>query len=76
MTKLLDKAIAEVRELAEREQDLAAESLRVFTEFAKQGLYRLSPEERAAIEESKEQVRRGEFATDEEVGAAFARFRA
>ena len=76
MTKLLDKAIAEVRELAEREQDLAAESLRVFAEFAKQGLYRLSPEERAAIEESKEQVRRGEFATDEEVEAAFARFRA
>ncbi|MGQ0592416.1 MAG: hypothetical protein ACT4QB_07115 [Gammaproteobacteria bacterium] len=76
MTKLLDKAIAEVREPPEREQDLAAESLRVFTELAKQGFYRLSPEERAAMEESKEQVRRGELATDEEVEAAFARFRA
>lgn len=35
MTKLLDRAIAEVRELPDEEQDRAAESLLVFTELAK-----------------------------------------
>jgi hypothetical protein len=76
MTKLLDQAIAKVRELPEEEQERAAEQLLVFAELAKQGVYKLSPEERAAIEESKAQARRGELATDEEVEAAFARFRA
>jgi hypothetical protein len=75
MTKLLDQAIAKVRELPEEEQERVAESLMVFAELAKQGVYKLSPEERAALEESKAQVRRGEFATDEEVEAAYARFR-
>jgi len=76
MTKLLDQAIAKVRELPEEEQERAAESLMVFAELAKQGVYKLSPEERAALEESKGQLRRGEAATDEEVEAAYARFRA
>lgn len=76
MTKLLDQAIAKVRELPEGEQERAAESLMVFAELAKQGVYRLSPEERAAVEASRAQVRRGELATDDEVEAAYARFRA
>lgn len=76
MTKLLDQAIAKVRELPEEEQERAAQSLMVFAELAKQGVYKLSPEERAAVEESQAQLRRGEFATDEEVEAAYARFRA
>ena len=75
MTKLLDEAIAKVRELPEEEQERAAESLMVFAELAKQGVYKLSAEERAAIEASKAQARRGEFATDAEVEAAYARFR-
>ena len=76
MTKLLDQAIAKVRELPEEEQERAAHSLMVFAELAKQGAYKLTDEERATLAESKEQVRRGEFATDEEVEAAFSRFRA
>ena len=75
MTKLLDQAIAKVRELPAEEQERAAEALMLFADLAKQGVYRLSPEERAAIEESREQVRRGQLATDEEVEAAYARFR-
>jgi hypothetical protein len=75
MTKLLDQAVAKVRELPEDEQERAAESLMVFAELARQGLYKLSPEERTAIEASKAEVRRGEFATDAEVEAAYARFR-
>jgi hypothetical protein len=75
MTKLLDQAIAKVRELPAEEQERAAEALMLFADLAKQGVYRLSPEERAAVEESRDQVRRGEPATDEEVEAAYARFR-
>jgi hypothetical protein len=75
MTKLLDEAVAKVRELPEEEQERAAESLMVFAELAKQGIYKLSAEERAVIEVSRAQVRRGEFATDAEVEAAYARFR-
>ena len=75
MTKLLDQAIAKVRELPAQDQERAAEALMLFADLAKQGVYRLSPDERAAIEESRDQVRRGELATDEEVEAAYARFR-
>ena len=75
MTKLLDEAIAKVRELPEEEQERAAESLIVFAELAKQGVYKLSAEEGGAVEASKAQVRRGELATDAEVEAAYARFR-
>ena len=75
MTKLLDQAIAKVRELPAEEQERAAEALMLFADLAKQGVYRLSPDERATIEESRDQVRRAELATDEEVEAAYARFR-
>jgi len=75
MTKLLDQAIAKVRELPEEEQERAAQSLLIFAELAKQGAYKLTAEERAALAESKAQIRRGEFATDEEVEAAYSRFR-
>ncbi len=75
MSELFDQAVAKVRELPEEEQERAAQSLLVFAELAKQGAYQLSPEERAAIEESKAQVRRGELASDEDVNVAYARFR-
>ena len=38
------------------------------------GIYRLSPEERAGVQRGLEQVRRGEFASDEDVEALFSRF--
>ena len=38
-------------------------------------VYQLSEDERAEIEEGMAQARRGEFATDEEVAALFARYR-
>jgi len=75
MTKLLDEAIAKVRELPDEDQERAAEALMAFTALAKQGVYQLSAEERRAIEASKAQVRRGELATEAEVEAAYARFR-
>jgi len=39
------------------------------------GVYQLSPEELADIEEGLAEIRRGEFATDEEVAALFNRYR-
>jgi hypothetical protein len=76
MSVLLDQALAKVRELPEDEQELAARALLTFAQLAKQGVYELSPEERLAIAESRAQVRRGELATDAEIEAAYARFRA
>lgn len=76
MSVLLDQAIAQVRELPEDEQELAAHALLTFAQLARQGVHKLSPEERAAIAEARAQVHRGELATDAEVEAAYARFRA
>jgi len=39
MTKLLDQAIARVRELPAEEQERAAEALMLFAQHAKQGVY-------------------------------------
>jgi hypothetical protein len=56
-----------------RQEDAA----RVLLEMEAQGttVYQLSNDERTAIEQSREQTRRGEFATDEEVAALFERYR-
>lgn len=72
MTKLLDEAIARVRELPESEQDDAAEIL--FSLAAKRAQpIRLDEETRAAVREGQTQARRGEFASDEEVARVYKR---
>jgi DNA-binding protein H-NS len=79
MIKALEQAIEKVKKLPKERQQYAAEVLEQIAEagaeLAEQDAYRLSPDERAAIEASKAEVRRGEFATDAEVEAAYARFR-
>jgi len=72
MTKLLDEAIRKVRELPEAEQDEAAEML-LSLALRRAGPIRLDEETRAAIEEGKAQIRRGEFASDEQIAALFRR---
>ena len=57
----------------ERQEDAVRVLLEI--EAAGTGVYVLSDEERAAIEEGMEQARRGEFATDEEVAELFNRYR-
>jgi hypothetical protein len=74
MTELLEQAIAKVRELPEADQDLAADFL--FALVAQ----RLPPEKlddetRAAILEGCAQADRGEFVSQEEMAAFFARHR-
>lgn len=70
MTKLLEQAIEEVRKLPESEQDEAAEVLFALAEKTK-GPYRLSEDERIAIDRALAAMDRGEFATDEEMAEIF-----
>ena len=70
MTKLLDQAIAKVRALPDTEQDHAAATLLALAALAEQGgVYKLSPDERTAIDQGLAQADRGEFASDEQVAA-------
>lgn len=72
MTKLLEEAIKKVRELPEAEQDEAAEIL--LSVAAKSGEpVQLDDETRAAIREGRQQARRGEFASEEDMAAFFKR---
>jgi predicted transcriptional regulator len=57
----------------ERQKDAVRVLLQM--EAAGTEIYVLSDEERAEIELSLEEARRGEFATDEEVAAVFNRYR-
>ena len=72
MTKLLDEAVAKVRTLAPEAQD---EIARALLEFAGDEVapIPLSREDRAAIKRSKAQAARGEFASEEQVRAVWAK---
>ena len=72
MTRMLDEAIKKVRELPDSVQDDAAAML--FSVAAKQGEpVRVDEEMRAAIREGREQARRGEFVSDQDMQAFFER---
>jgi predicted transcriptional regulator len=74
MTQLLQQALATVSALPDARQD---EIARVLLQLAglEQPPYLLSPEEEADLDASIAEAGRGEFATDEEVAAVWARFR-
>ena len=74
MTKLLQKAIEKIREMPEADQDLAAE-LMLNIAARKHEPIPLDDETRAAIRRGIEQADRGEFVSDEEMAAFFARHR-
>lgn len=72
MTKLLDQALEIARALpAEAQNDIA----RIVLQLAgnDSAPIALSAEERAAINESKAAAARGEFATDEQIRAVWAK---
>jgi len=74
MTKLLEEAVATARRLpAEMQDDIARAILAPAGEEGGE-VYILTPEEEAAIAVSKAAAKRGEFATDEEVRAVWAKF--
>ena len=72
MTKLLEQAVETVRGLPPEIQD---ELARLLLQLAgeDQPLLQLSPEEAASFDESLAQADRGEFATDEQVRAIWAK---
>jgi hypothetical protein len=74
MNKLVETLIERV---ADWPQDAQAEVVKSIVDIETKhfGLYKLSAEERAAIEEALEEMRQGKFATDEEVAAVFNRYR-
>ena len=72
MTKLFEHAVETVRSLpAETQDDLARILLQLAGED--QPVVQLSAEEEASFEESLAQADRGEFATDEQVRAIWAK---
>ena len=72
MTILFDQAVETVRALPSEKQD---ELARLLMQFAgmDQPAVKLSVEEEASFDESIAQAERGEFATDEEVRAIWAK---
>jgi hypothetical protein len=72
MTKLLDEAITALRHVPLEHQD---EIARVVMQLAgkEQPIYMLTPEEDADLAESDAAAERGEFATDEQMQAVWAK---
>ncbi len=73
MTDLMEKALAAIGRWPESRQNEAAEMLLALDRLG--ATYTASPHELAAIDEALAQAKRGEFATEAEVEAAFKRFR-
>jgi predicted transcriptional regulator len=72
MTKLLEQAIARVRELPPEDQDAIATAL-LSLAGEPTDVVRLDDETRAAVEEGLAQAERGEFVSDEDIATADAR---
>lgn len=72
ISRRLQKALEAVQSWPVERQDAAAEVLERMNNLATTG-YKLNEEERADLEEALAEARRGEFATDDEVKAMFAR---
>lgn len=74
MTKLLEKAIAEVLELPEETQNMAADALFMVIEHVNEEThYRLNDEQIAGVHHAMGQADRGEFATEAELKDMFGR---
>lgn len=73
MTELLDHAFDRVRALPPDTQDEYARILLRLAGDDEGDVYQLTPEEKASLAKSLEQAERGEFASDEEVQAVWAK---
>ena len=73
MTRLLEQAIETASRLPDAEQDEIARAILQLAGRDDLPPVPLSREEREAIEKSKAAAARGEFATDEQVRAAWAK---
>lgn len=73
MSKLLEQAIATIRQLPEPDQDVAAKFLLGFAN-PDAHLYQLSDEQLAEVELAKQEVREGKVATEAEMEDVWRRF--
>ena len=73
MTKLLEQAIATVRQLSDADQDVAAKFLLGFANSDAQ-LYQLSEEQLAEVELAKQEVRGGKIASEADMEDVWRRF--
>jgi hypothetical protein len=73
MTDLLDRAIAAARSLPPDAQDHIARLVLELASDEDQAVIQLTPEEAASFDESFAQAARGEFATDEQIRAIWAK---
>jgi hypothetical protein len=73
MTDLLDRAVEAVRRLSPEAQDDIARLVLRLAAADDEPLVELAPEEREAVEASKAAARRGEFATEAEIRAVWAK---
>jgi hypothetical protein len=74
MTKLLAKAVEAVRQLPADEQDEIARTILALVGSDEGEPVPLTADERVAIARSKAEAARGEFASDEEVRAVWAKY--
>ena len=76
MTELLEKALDAVRRLPPDAQDAVAEAMLSLAGIGStdEPVIDIEPEHLGAVLDGLAQAERGEFATDEEVAAAFRRF--
>jgi predicted transcriptional regulator len=74
MTKLLAKALEAIRQLPPEEQDDIARTILALVGSDEEGPVALTADERAAIARSKAEAARGEFASDEDVRAVWAKY--
>ena len=75
MIKVLEQAIEKVRRLPEDRQAYAAQVLEEIASGT-DGVYRLSEDERRLLSEGIEAADRGDFASEADVEAVLARYRA
>ena len=74
MNKMVETLLERIADWPEEAQAELVQSI-VDIETKHLGVYKLDPDERAAIERGLEEMRQGKFASDEEVAAVFNRYR-
>lgn len=74
MTKLFEMAVEAAQRLSPDEQDELARTILEIVGDEKSDIYILSDDERQAIEVSRAQVARGEFATEDEIEAVLNKY--
>jgi predicted transcriptional regulator len=70
----IDQVLERVRTWTKQRQENAVQTLLAMEELD-EGVYHLTPEEEADLEEALREVERGEIASDEEVAAVFNHYR-